>query len=347
MAAGLLSACGDADYYLHLARGQARLLLDRRPLAEVMAAAETDAAVRTTLERVDDIRRFARQHVGLRGAADTYNYYFDTGGQAVAWNVSASPPDRFEPYLWWFPVVGRLPYKGYFERQRAIVERDRLQASGLDAIARPVAAYSTLGYLEDPVLSTMVDDSEERLADLILHELTHATIYVADHTDYNESVATFVGAAGSLAYLAERHGAGSAPVLEASRLREDTALFRAFVRDLVARLDSLYASGRARDEILRQRQVVFAAAQEEYRARRAAIGGGRFDGFLEWQLNNARLLSYRRYHSRQEDFQAVLDRHGGDLAAAVRSFAACADSDDPWVCLRTHDEAVHGEALPR
>ena len=195
-----------------------------------------------------------------------------------------------------------------------------------------MSAYSTLGYLEDPVLSTMAGYSEDRLAELILHELTHSDIHADGHADYNESTATFVGRVGSLRYLIDRHGRDSPLVRGARRRRREADHFTEFVKGVVARLDSLYTSGASRDQVLRKRRALFHQARKDYRRNRAGFGS-RYDGFLDWQPNNALLLSYRRYHHRQADFETVLGRFGGDLPAAVAALAACADTPDPWGCV--------------
>lgn len=328
----LLSACGELDYYLHLARGQGRILLASQAVGEVLAEPATPLEVRAALERVDELCRFGREGVGLT-ASQGYTRYFDTGGGPVAWNVSASPPHRFEPFLWWFPVVGELPYKGYFDVDHARAERDRLRSEGYDAIVRSVSAYSTLGYLEDPVLSTMVGYSEDRLAELILHELTHSDIYAEGHADYNENAATFVGRVGTLKYLTERYGADSDEVRRSRRRQREADRFTAFVQKVAARLDSLYSAGDSLDQVLRKRRDLFRQAKGDYRRNRGDFGP-RYDGFLDWEPNNAMLLSYRRYHSRQGDFEAVLARFQGDLPATVAALAACAHTGDPWSCVQ-------------
>ena len=336
----LLTACGELDYYLHLAQGQGTILLGSQAVGGVLAEPSTPPEVRVVVERIEELRRFGRESVGLT-ASRGYGRYFDTGGGPVAWNVSASPPHRFEPFLWAFPIVGQLPYKGYFDVERARAERDRLRAEGYDAIVRSVSAYSTLGYLEDPVLSTMAGYSEDRLAELILHELTHSDIYAEGHADYNESAATFVGRVGSLRFLTERYGAHSPQVRRAKRRRRETDHFTAFVKGVVSRLDSLYTSGAGRDQVLRRRRALFHQAREDYRRSRADFGS-RYDGFLDWQPNNALLLSYRRYHHRGGDFEAVLRRFEGDLPAAVAALAACAHTLDPWGCVGQ----VHHRPVP-
>ncbi len=338
----LLAACGELEYYAHLAHGQGRILLYSQAVDELMGEPSTPLEVLEVLERVEEVRRFGRERVGLT-ASRGYTRYFDTGGGPVAWNVSASPPHRFEPFLWWFPIVGELPYKGYFDGGLARAERDRLRAEGYDAIFRPVSAYSTLGYLEDPVLSTMAGYSEDRLAELILHELTHSDIYAEGHADYNESAATFVGRAGALKYLTERHGSNSAQVRRALRRRRQADRFTGFVQGVASRLDSLYTSVSDKDEVLRKRRAIFRQARRDFRQARAGFGG-RYDGFLDWEPNNALLLSYRRYHSRSADFEAVLARFQGELPAAVAALAACAHTDDPWICVRQGHPPAGAEA---
>ena len=338
----LLGACGDVEYYVHLAHGQGRILLHSQAVDELLAEPSTPPEVREVLERVEEVRRFGRERVGLT-ASRGYKRYFDTGGGPVAWNVSASPAHRFEPFLWWFPIVGELPYKGYFDVGIAKVERDRLRAEGYDVILRPVSAYSTLGYLDDPVLSTMAGYSEDRLAELILHELTHSDVYAEGHTDYNESAATFVGRTGALRFVAERHGRESAQVRRALRRRRQADRFTEFVRGVASRLDSLYTSGSTREQVLRKRRAIFRQSRRDFRKARADFGSG-YDGFLDWEPNNALLLSYRRYHSRSADFEAILARFRGELPAAVAALAACAQTDDPWGCVQQGRQAAMVEA---
>ena len=324
----------DAAYFAHLAGGQARVVLGSRPLDEVVADAGLPADTRQRLDFVQAVRTFAQHRIGL-SASDNYTRYYDTGGEPVSWNVSACPPDRFEAHLWWFPIVGRVPYKGFFSQERAIRERDRLRAEGLDAQARAVSAYSTLGYFSDPVLTPMLAYPEDALADLLIHELTHATVYAKGQTDFNESLATFVGQVGSLEMLAQRYGADGEPVAQARERRADAAVFRDFMGEVVAALDSLYARGLHRDEVLRQREEVFARCQQLYRCRRTQLQQPQqYDAFLEWEINNARLMSYRRYNRDLGLFRELYEREGNSLRQLVRLAVACGSATDPWLCMR-------------
>ena len=260
---GLLSVCGcNLNYYWHLARGQSRVVYNRIPVQTLLAQPNLAEQTRTQLELIQAILRYA-ESVGLK-TDDQYTTFYDTGGDPISWNVSASPPDRFSPYTWDFPFIGEVPYKGFFHRDLADEQRDALAAEGYDAIVRPVSAYSTLGFFSDPILSPMLGYAPDQLADLILHELTHALVYAPGQTDYNESLATFVGRQGSLLFLAQHFGTDTPLLQQAEARRADAALFRKFMAETVAALDSLYSLGLPRNIVLRDRQVVFAQRQRDF-----------------------------------------------------------------------------------
>jgi len=336
---GLFLCCGcQLDYYMHLARGQGAVIIGRAPISEILGRPDLTADRRQQFELIGAILQYA-DSLGL-ATGDNYTTYYDTGDAPVSWNVSASPPDRFEPYRWEFPLVGSVPYKGFFERQRAVGQRDALIAAGYDAIVRPVGAYSTLGYFSDPVLSGMLQYAPDQLADLILHELTHATAFAPDHIDFNESMATFVGRRASLDFIAQHFGPKT-PLLEQARQRRaEAALFNEFMAGTVAALDSLYALSLPREEVLKQRSTVFSQRQHLFAT--IEFSSNRYAGFTSWEINNARLLSYRRYHTELESFQRVLTIFNGDLRGAIRAFARCAAAADPWQCLRSIAELGRG-----
>lgn len=330
---GLFFVCGcNFDYYLHLARGQSRVIFNRTPIAEITARPTLADKTRSQFELIQSILHYAESLELETG--DNYTTYYDTGDKPISWNVSASPPERFEAHLWEFPFVGAVPYKGFFKLDLAILQRDTLIAKGYDSILRPVSAYSTLGFFSDPILSGMLNYQPDQLADLILHELTHATAYAPGKTDFNETMATFVGHQGSLLFLTHHFGADTPLLQLAQQRRADSALFRSFMVETVASLDSLYSLELPRAVVMRQRTTVFAQRKLDFALIRSRFSRNSYDAFLDWKLNNARLLSYRRYHSDLDLFAAVYRHQGADLASTIRVFAQCADQDDPWQCLR-------------
>lgn len=263
----LLAAC----YIAKQAEGQLHILLMQRPLEEVLADPDVSAPAKEKIRLVRDVKEFGEREIGLC-VSGNYTKYFDTGGKPVSWIVSASLKDRFENYTWWFPIVGTVPYKGFFRRADALAEARSLEEDGYDVHVSPVAAYSTLGYFPDPVLSTMLEYPDEDLAALILHELTHGTIYLPGDTNFNEKLASFVGWQGALEFARRRHGTGSeaydrtvrALAREERRARDS--------RELFEKLDALYRSDLPRAGKLRRRDEV----------------AGR-------KVNNAQILMQRRY----------------------------------------------------
>ena len=334
----MVSACLGCDkqqpsYYIHLATGQLRILLGCKSIPELLSRPQgLDGRTRQQLQLIGELRRYARLRLGLE-VGSNYTCFYDTGGEPVSWNVSASPPDRFEPYRWRYPIIGTLPYKGFFDSRLARTERDSLDARGYDVLMRSISAYSTLGYFSDPVLSTMIHYREEALADLIFHELTHATVFVDGHADFNENLASFVGKTGSLQFLADRYGDGSVQMGETVSRRRDASLFRKFLFGLTARLDSLYSSGSSRAEVLEGRLILFEQGQRRFGHTRTLFDDiGRYDHFRDWEINNAQLLSYRRYHN-LDIFEQRFAEEGRSLRAVVSAAVACVDGDDPWTCF--------------
>ena len=226
-----------------------------------------------------------------------------------------------------------MPYKGFFSRQRAERAYQELVDDGYDAILRPVSAYSTLGYFSDPLLSTMLDDPPDELANLILHELTHSTIFAEDNTDFNESLATFVGQKGSLLFLAHHFGPDTDHIVAAEQKRADAERFRNYMTGVVASLDSLYNQDLSKPETLSKREQVFAQAQEDFRLTLANYHNPNYNFFLKWTINNARLLSYRRYNSKLYLFEAIYQQQQQNMSKALAFFSICSKNDSPWQCL--------------
>ena len=205
-------------YLVHLAEGQTRLLHARRPIDEVLNDPSTADDLRQRLERVGQARNFAAE-LGL-DVGDQYTSYVDWPGDRIVTTVVATRPGEVEPAGFWFPIVGRVPYKGYFDREKAEAEAKRLRERGLDVCELAVPAYSTLGWLDDPVTAPMLRRGEGPLVETILHELVHATVYVRNQPDFNEGVASFIGDEGSVRFYAATNGP-EASRRERERIEED------------------------------------------------------------------------------------------------------------------------------
>ena len=320
----------DVGYYLHLVRGQARLLWNREPIEKVLKRPDLDPETRERLWFIREVRRFAESEIGL-ARSENFTALCDIGAGPVSWNLTACPKDRLEPVHWSYPVVGSAPYRGFFDRKRAERERDRLAEEGYDTYLYPVGAYSTLGWFEDPVLSSMLRYRDEDLADLIVHELTHGTVWVSENVPFNEGMATFVGETGSLLFLETRYGSGSPEVKEALGRRADQRLFVAFMRGLARDLETIYRSDLPTAEKLARREPIFETARTRFAA--LPMATDRYSTFPTWELNNARMTAYRTYHRDLDIFERVYGAVGHDLKAAVTVFKGCEGADDAKTCL--------------
>jgi predicted aminopeptidase len=318
LAAALASGCA-GPYVLRAAYEEARILLRREPIVSILAQPDLDPTTRAKLVLVLDARRFARERLGF-AVGESYATVARVDGDAVAWVVTAAYRDRLEPYTWRFPIVGRVPYRGFFARPRAHGYAASLEKRGLDTAVWPTTAFSTLGWFADPVLSTMLAGDPVELVTVIFHELTHARLYVPHHAPFNESFANFVGHRAAIAFLCgEAIPAVTPPAAcETARERWEEELARgAVLAEIATRLGALYATGHAAADLARQRAEILSAAPASL-----------------VRANNAVLLQHLLYRRDLDRFEAVVAAEGGALRDAVDRVAdAVADAPDPFAAL--------------
>lgn len=294
----LTAGCQTINYYSHAALGQLRVLAGREPVPEVLARLDERRAddpgaelLYRQLAFTQEVLEFAESELALT-AGDRYRTYVDLDRPAVVWNLFAAEELSLTPHRWCYPVVGCAPYRGYFSKDYAERSARRLAEQGYETYLGPVAAYSTLGWFADPLLSSFVTWPEPDLAALLFHELAHGQAWAPGDVAFNESFATFVGRQGLSVWLHE-HGSDSA-LLE--RLAAQSARRRLF--DLLDRtreaLRRVYRSGYDDDVKRLLKAQVFAAVNQCYVDHRERLGGGRFDGLMSG-LNNARLVSVATY----------------------------------------------------
>jgi predicted aminopeptidase len=301
---------------LESAQGQLELMSKREPISRIVANPATPPALRTQLEAVSQMREFAIRDLKLPDNG-SYRSYADVGRAYVVWNVFAAPEFSVDPKEWCYPIVGCVAYRGYFVERRARAFADKLRRQGLDVAVGGVAAYSTLGHFNDPILNTMLGWNDVELASIIFHELTHQLIYLPNDADFNEALATTVEQEGVrrwLTSLGREHDLARYE-LEQTRFIE--------VLDLLnrtrAELRTLFGSGLDPADMRRQKAAIYAALRSAYEARRAEWGGhAAFDAWFEGTVNNAHLASVATYYDCVPGFQRELAAVGGDLDAFYR-----------------------------
>jgi predicted aminopeptidase len=320
------AGCGRTAYIAEQAWGQLRVLHGRERIEEVLRRPDLPPDHRLKLELVLEVREYAHETIGLRQTG-SYTRYYDTGGEPLAYNISACPKDRLEPKVWRFPIVGALPYLGFFDRAEAEAAERRLVAQGLDTYLRPVPAFSSLGWFADPVYSPMLEADVPRILDVVIHEMTHTTVFLRDQVAFNESLAVFVGNQGTLNFLALLHGPRSEQVQEWTRSIRRRRRFGRLVTDLYRRLKRLYSSSRPPAEKLARREELFAWARSRYK--QIFPDPDSWGSFVKEPLNNAVLLSYGRYNQGLDFHRRVYDAVGRNLGRMVALYKRAQRFDDP------------------
>ncbi|WP_266367859.1 aminopeptidase [Tellurirhabdus rosea] len=221
------------------ARGQLRILWNTRPVEEVLADPSFPDSLKQNIRLIQEIRQFTVDSIGLN-PSKSYTSLYDQQGRPILWVVVAAEKYQLRAKEWSFPVIGTFAYKGFFEKDRADAEQKALTRQGYDTRLNEVSAWSTLGFLSDPILSSMLTRSEGRLAELIIHELTHGTLFVKDNLEYNENLADFVGEYGALRFLAQKYGTDSAPYRAYLAEKEYNERYDEHIFRGTRKLDSLY-----------------------------------------------------------------------------------------------------------
>jgi len=320
VACALCSACSTVGYYAHVSHGQVALLAHRKPIEKIVEDPHADPTLRTRLAHTQDARRFASDRLGLPRNA-SYTTYVDLGRAYVTWNVFAAPEFSVDPVTHCFPFAGCVAYLGFFEQARADREAKRLAALGNDIAVEGAAAYSTLGWFADPVLSSMLRWNDDELDGVIFHELAHQRVYAKDDTAFNESFATFVQEEGVREWRAIR---GLAPADASERLHDDA--FTALVLELRERLRTLYARELSPEAKRAAKEAEIEDFRERYKRLRDAGWGSdhRYDRWIEAPINNARLAPFGLYDRWVPAFARLFADSGPDWTvfyAEVRKLA--------------------------
>lgn len=333
LALGVVCASCSPGYVLRGAWEEGKILGRRRPIAQVIADRRTDAETRRKLRLVLAARDFARDSLGLR-TGESYTLYSEKKSDTLATVLSAAYKDRFRARTWWFPIVGSVPYKGYFHEEDARREAARLEAEGFDTYMRPTSAFSTLGWFNDPVLSTLLRYPDVDLGNTVIHELLHNTYFAAGKISFNESLANFVGARGAIELFCRRDGPDAPTCRRARDEWDDDLVFGFFMGELIHDLESLYArTDLTREQKLALREDVFARAQRRFAEEvRPRLKVATFSSFTRDPLNNATLISRRIYYDRLDLFERVYASRGGDLRRTIADITAAARASkaDPY-----------------
>ncbi len=311
-------------YGLQQGFGQAQILLNTKTVHDVKQDPSTPDSIRYKLELIQKIKTFAEDSLGLKKTSN-YTSFYDQKGKPVLWSVTASPEFKIEAYKWSFPIAGSFPYKGFFNYARAESEQKRLVEKGFDTEIGEVSAWSTLGWFNDPILSSMLNRPVGSLANLIIHESTHATIYIKDSVQFNENLASFIGKKGADRFLSYHFGPNSSErnnYLEQLNKRD---LFRNFMKGAIEKLSAQYKSLDSSILISKKRKLK-AKWIEELKVELANSGYYENEAIgliklKEFHPNNAYFSGFNTYSNEMPLLEKELKtKFKGDLKSMVSSF---------------------------
>lgn len=341
-----LTGC-QAPYLIKSAWSQGDLLLSRQSIDKALKSEKLTEEDRRKLELAREAKAFGERVLGLKKNSN-YDSFVQLDRPFVSYVVSAAEIDRLEQHLWSFPIVGDVPYKGFFNPKEAEEEAEVLRKKGLDTFIRGVSAYSTLGWFDDPVLSSMLRYSDYDLVNTIIHESVHATLYIKSQADFNERLATFIGNVGADLFFQEKEGAASKTVAAAKQEGLDEKLFSEFISREIDSLKTWYANqATKRDDTVRGHAAFLEARiarLSEILKRftadvRPKMQSEAYARILEKQLtvphlNNARLLAWKLYVYDLADFERVYASLGRDPRKLIEFAKSLEKEKDPESILK-------------
>ncbi len=329
--ASLLSTGCSIRYLTHVSKGQLQINKKRESIEKALVSGKLSPEQVQKLKLVEDVRQFALNELKLT-STDSYTQYVALDRNHVAYNLVVCPKDSLIPMSWWFPFVGSVDYLGFFNLEYAKETQKDYIDDGYDTYLRGVSAYSTLGWFKDPIFSTMLQYEDHSLANVIIHELTHATIYKKGDTFFNEGVATFVGNQGALNFLEKKYGKKSIAYQSATDDKHDDLIFSQFMKESRESLERFY-KGVVLDRD-RDRDREFDKIKNNFQKIKPKFKTRSYDFFETLPLNNAIIIAYGQYLQDLTLFEKLWEKNHRDLPKTIVELKALESHNDPMSVLR-------------
>ena len=305
------------------ASGQVKILMNVEDVTDVMKDPTFPDSLKARIALIEEIKQFGVDSLGL-SPSKNYTTFYNQHGKPLIWLITASERYKIEPYKWKFPIIGSFPYKGFFDSTRAVREEQELIKQGLDTDIGDVSAWSTLGYLKDPILSSMLKRKTGSLANLILHELTHGTLFVKNDLELNENLASFIGDQGAIQFLKFKYGLDSPELRTYEYSKKYNDAYSGHMLRGIARLDSLYSTFGPDPTASPQRDSlkntlitnILDDADTLLSGKRTLTNKNRASSRPadEKLPNNAYFISYQTYKSKQNAFKVEFEqKFGGNI----------------------------------
>jgi predicted aminopeptidase len=331
----IISSC-QIGYYISSAHNQFSMMSTRVSITEAFQSPNLNESQKNKILLSQKARMFAFEKLKLK-RTENYNSFIDLKRPYVTWVVHAAEKWQMKNYEWKYPIVGAMPYKGFFNENDAKAEADELLKNGFDTYVRGVSAYSTLGWFTDSLLSSMLRYKDHDLVNTIIHEITHTTIYIKNNSDFNERLAVFIGGKGSEMFYKEFEGENSPTLQLIADENADDKLFSEFITKELKNLEKWYIENpaivSAKDESARAARLnlIHTNFETELAPR---LKTNSYQKFTKEKMNNARMGLYKTYMQGLNDFEEAYKRHGSDLLKFIDVIKKLEDSKDPEADLR-------------
>jgi predicted aminopeptidase len=308
-----VSNCRTISYGIRQGVGQVKVLTNAESITKFLNDSTYPDSLKAKIRLIQEIKQFTVDSLGLEPSG-SYKKMYDQKGEPLIWMMLASKPYELKPYEWKFPIVGTFTYKGHFKKEIAIKELQKLKDDGYDVRLGKVAAWSTLGYLNDPILSEMLNRDVGQLSALIIHELTHGTLYIKNNVAFNENLADFVGDYGAIRFLTTKYGSESAELKSYfSELKYNESYTKHMLRGS-EKLQELYA-----DDHFRQQNVSVKDSLKNslildimLSSDTLSIGTAHDENYWRSRLpNNAYFVAFINYQSKQNEFKKEFEENFG------------------------------------
>lgn len=312
-------------YVLKAGWKEAGILYRREPIEELLNNPQ-QATIHPKLSLVVAARKFAT-NVGLKPKG-SFQDYSTVDGDVLVWVLNACPKSSLEPYTWWFPIVGSVPYKGFFDKESAEREAAKFERKGYDTNVRPSAAFSTLGWFNDPLLSTMIRFNDVSLANTVIHEILHNTIWVKNSVPFNESLANFVGGVAAIEFFKTLEGDGGSRTKIAIADWEDELIFAEFLDKLAKELDDYYQlcgkERRSKEQIIAGREQIGSSAKLRWQELSSKLRTKNYSD-IDTRINNAGIVANRIYLTELPLFAELFELSDRSLPQFIKEVAAIAE----------------------
>lgn len=322
------------SYVANNAYHQARLLHSAQPLQKVIDDPNTPPQHKHKLELALKAKEYAETRLHLKKTKN-YSTYVELHRDYVTYIVSAAPKNELKYYTWYFPIIGHVPYKGYFTEQGARDEEKELLKEGYDTYVRGVSAYSTLGWFKDPILSSMMRYSDYDLVSTIIHETVHTTLYIKSNANFNERLASYLGDLGAQLYFEEFYP-NAQKILEESRASDhDQKVFGEFISLKIKDLEKWYAENKTSPSLEQDRQLQFKNIQADFTKNISPkLKTKKYSAFASLDLNNAQLMGLKLYMNDLDDFEKLTLKFKGEFAQILKYCISLESAQDPEQALK-------------